>query len=147
LKHRSVQISVAEALFILEEIGFKSDFERLVQLCPNKRFRYASFAAPWCIYHRRNPKKADKFAQAYSTLEEQQRGSPALALYRHFSDPASKPRKELEKKSKITANALFAWDQGVELGAAGLRMSNEAFSWLMRLNPEENLRIYKRLLA
>lgn len=144
-KH-SVQISTQEALFILDELQFKNDLERLATLVPQKRMRQAPFATPWVLYHRKYPKQADKFAVAYFTLEEQVKGSPALALTRYLANSTTKTRRLFLSNAKVVANCLKMHHDGELAGETGVRPSNEAFSWLMRLNEELIDAIYRRLM-
>ena len=144
---QTVQVSVAEALFVIEELNYINSFERLCAIITQRSLRRAPLVAPWCWYHMIKPKKAEQFATAYATLEGLEIGSPALALFRYFTNPTQQRRvrtSETEKQS-ITASALRCHDSGTKL-LKTLPSVKEALRWLVKENEAHADKILKRVL-
>lgn len=144
---QTVQVSVAEALFILEELNFVASFERLSAIIVARKLRRGPLCAPWCWYHIIKPKKAERFATDYANLEGLEKGNPALALFRYHTNPTGQRRVRLSltEQQSVTACAIKAFDEGVSL-ANPVPSVRVALRWLVNENKPLADKIIKRVL-
>lgn len=145
---KSPQVSTAQALFILKDLNYEASFERFCAIVALRKLRRGPFTAPWCWYHMVSPKKAEKFALEYATLEGLSKGAPALSLFRYFSNTNSARRvakSDLEKQS-ISASAMKSFDQGTQVGNL-IPSVKDALTWLVDLNPTHATKIAEMVLT
>lgn len=142
------QVSVALALFIIEELNYRNSFERIQNLIPLRKLRLGPIIAPLAWYHMLKPKKAERFASDFALLEGLAKGSPALVLYRYVTNSSGerrKPTSTLEKQS-ITALAIQRYDEGGELDRAMVSVG-KALRWLVMENKEHADKIMNKLVS
>lgn len=142
-KDISVAVSTAEALFVLEELGYQNSLERLVTIITPSRARRGPLIASLAWYHGVKPKKAEELARQYTTLEELPKGSPALAMYRYFEDTTSKRKRYRVEQTLASANAVYLWDRDEKCNL--LVPSREALRWLVQQNAKHADAILKRV--
>lgn len=126
-----VRLSMAQVLFILEELNFKEDLTNvIVPLCNTPNVAAGIYGAiAW--YGRVRPRKAADFLKCFVSLENLSKGHPALALVRWVQSNRL-VRQEQAAVAKVVAVALWAFDEGRTVDF--LRPSEEAWTWLRRLN-------------
>lgn len=140
--HR-VQVSTAQALYVLQELQFAVSLDRFRVLVPKRLARRGPLEAAWALYHAVRPKLAEKFATEYATLEELPKGSPSLALYRYYEQ--NRTGVMAADQHMVCANAIQAHDKGEKITL--LQPSREALRWLVRLNPGTAEKIMKRVAS
>lgn len=145
-KTKSVGVSAAEALYVLEDLNYLASLDRLVAIIETRKKRRAVVMAALAWYHGVRPKNAERLAREYSTLEELPKGSPILALYRHYEDSqGSKKTRYFQYQLPIVANAIEAWDKDEKTQV--LTSNRESLRWLVKLNPAHAEKILKRVTA
>lgn len=144
---QTIQVSVAEALFIIEELNYGHSFERLCAIMPQRKLRRGPVVSAWCWYHMIRPRKAEDFATQYATLEGLEHGNPALALFRYVSNPEQyrRTRLSLTEQISVTALAIKCHDAGEKLFKPTPSVK-ESLRWLVKENQSHADKILKRVL-
>lgn len=144
---QTIQVSVAEALFIIEELNYGHSFERLCAIMPERKLRRGPVVSAWCWYHMIKPRKAEDFATQYATLEGLEHGNPALALFRYVTNPTNQRRVRLSLTEQISVSALAIkyHDAGEKLFKPTPSVK-ESLRWLVKENQAHADKILKRVL-
>jgi hypothetical protein len=125
-------LSTSQILYILEKLNYRTAFERLAIIVPNKTLRPASLAALWGWLWNVDRDSAEKFATAYIKLSNLGEGHPALQLYKYISTKNLRKRMREQAMMGIVANALSVFMSKKRID--NLRPSEDALAWLMDLN-------------
>lgn len=144
LINKGIRASTAEALFVLNDLGFLPSFERIQVQLPQRKLRRAPLTAVLGWYHTAKPKKAEEFAKSYATLEELPKGSPVLLLYRYLTQGTTPAGKNLRARDVIplVALAVQKFDAGDTLTT--LQADRTPLRWIVKLNGGAADRILKR---
>ena len=139
----SFQISVQQAVYILDDLGFRAHLEECVLRMPRKKLRHRAIVLAWCLYRAAHPNEADVFATDYATLENLPAKSPALLVNRFLTDLPKRGRKQEVKLVAAMANGIYAHYKGLKLGQ--LNPSKEALEWLVNENDKLVAKIVSRI--